>query len=545
MELTMIPVNIKPGQTNIQSPISLQDLLTNASRNMASKKLVAAESALNQALSIAPESADAQRLAGVVQIMRGNPGKAVEHLRRAVELKPGDFNAHMNLGSALFECSETDAGLTSMRRSCELAPDTAATWYNLGRALHIARYTEEARPMLARAMALDPSHIMVRMTLANVQNSLGEVSEAATLYRDILKTHSRHAKAWFELANLKTIKLDSADALQIRGLLEYPDVSPDDRVWLGYALAKSLEDQNDLEASFNALQTANAVKRRYTPWNIEAEHKRVNSIIETFSRPMAPALDPSLGSEIIFIACLPRSGSTLTEHILASHSMVEGANEIPDLQAIISAESDRRQQLLTQWAPLATAEDWHRLGCEYLARTAYWRRNKPLSTDKNLNSWSLAGPALAMLPGARIVNSRRNPLETCFSCYRQLFSDGASFSYDFESLAHYYAGYERMSRFLKEHFPESYLDFVYEDLVADPDKSIRKLLEFCRLPFESNCLEFHKTSRAVRSTASAAQVRQPLQSNTARSSRYGSLLDPLRNLLYQLNDPAATSRTPV
>jgi Sulfotransferase family len=112
-------------------------------------------------------------------------------------------------------------------------------------------------------------------------------------------------------------------------------------------------------------------------------------------------------------------------------------------------------------------------------------------------------------------------------------------------MAHYYAGYDRMSRFLKEHFPESYLDFVYEDLLANPEKSIRKLLEFCGLPFESNCLEFHKTSRAVRSTASAAQVRQPLQSNTARLARYGSLLDPLRKLLSELSDPAATVRTPV
>ena len=543
----MDPVDIKtpPKHTAADSSAALNDLLASASRAMAAHKLASADSALQQALSIAPQSAEAHRLSGVVQLMRGTPGMAVGNLRRAIELKPGEFNAHMNLGSALFESGETDAGLESMRRACELAPDTTATWYNLGRALHIARYTEEARPALVRAMALDPAHIMARMTLANVQNSLGEVAEAANIYRGILKTHPRNAKAWFELGDLKTVRLDSADTLQIKKLLERPNLSADDRVWLGFALAKSLEDQNDLEASFHALQLANAVRRRYASWDIEAEQQRVTSIIEAFSQPMAPALDSTLGSEIIFIACMPRSGSTLTEQILASHSMVEGANEIPELQAIIRAESDRRQQILTQWAPLATSEDWHRLGCEYLARTAYWRRSKPRSTDKNLNTWSLVGPALAMLPGALVVNTRRDPLENCFACYRQLFSGGAAFSYDFESMANYYAGYNRISRFWKEHFPENCHDFVYEDLVADPEKSIRKLLDFCGLPFESNCLEFHKTSRAVRSTASAAQVRQPLQSNTARSSRYGSLLDPLRNLLAQLNDPAAEPRTPI
>jgi len=214
--------------------------------------------------------------------------------------------------------------------------------------------------------------------------------------------------------------------------------------------------------------------------------------------------------------------------------MVEGANEISELQVVITGESNRRRQFLTQWAPLATAEDWHRLGREYLERTAQWRENRPYSTDKSLGNWSLIGPAMAMLPGARVVNTLRAPLETCFACYRQLFSDGAAFSYDFESMANYYAGYARISKFWKERFPENWYDHVYEDMLADSEGKIRELLAFCGLPFEPGCLEFHKTPRAVRSTPSAAQVRQPLQPNTSRASRYGVLLDPLRDLLHRL-----------
>lgn len=531
-----------PIDTNHTS-MSLNDLLASASRAMAAQKLVTAEQVLKQAVAMAPDSAQTHRLAGVVQLMRGNASKAIGYLRRAVELGPDNFNAHMNLGSALFECREIDAGLASIRRACELAPDVATPWYNLGRALHIMSRTEEARPILVRAMALDPSHVMTRMTLASVQNSLGEITEAANLYRSVLKSQPNHARAWFELCNLKTTKLGNAEIQHIKELLARPNLSADDRVWLGYALAKALEDQGDLPASFDALHTANTIKRRHITWDIAEEHRRIDGIIEAFSKPLPPPVDPTLGSEVIFIACMPRSGSTLTEHILASHSMVEGANEIPDLREVLIDESNRRQQPMTHWAPLATAEDWHRLGREYLDRTAHWRRNKPRSTDKSLDNWSLVGPALAMLPGARVVNTRRDPLETCFACYRQLFSNGISFSYDFESLAHYYAGYERISRFWKERFPERCHDHVYEDMLADPEGKIRALLEFCLLPFESNCLEFHKTSRAIRSTASAAQVRQPLQSNTARASRYGTLLDPLRDLLRHL-DVSGPKRPP-
>ncbi|MEW9573597.1 sulfotransferase [Rhodanobacter sp. Si-c] len=515
----------------------LNDLLAAASRAMAAQKLATAEQILKQAVAIAPDSAEAQRLSGVVQLVRGNAGMAVGYLRRAVELKPGDFNAHMNLGSALFQCQYPDAAFASMRRACELAPDASAPWYNLGRALHIARHTEEARPALERAMALDPSHTMTRMTLANVLNGLGDIAGTVQLYRDVLKSHPNHARAWYSLVNLKTVKLDSAEVRHIRQLLERPNLSADDRVWLGFALAKSLEDQDDPAASFQTLQAANAIKRRFTSWDIAAEQQRVDNLIEAFAQPLPPAADPKLGSEVIFIACLPRSGSTLTEHILASHSQVEGANEIPDLAAVIGGESKRRQQTLAQWAPLATAEDWHRLGCEYLERTTHWRKHKPRFTDKNLGNWSLVGPVLAMLPGARVVNTRRDPLETCFACYRQLFSDGAAFTYDFESMAHYYAGYDRISRFWQQRFPERYHDHIYEDMLADPEGRIRELLAFCDLPFEPACLAFHKTTRAVRSTASAAQVRQPLQSDTARSARYGALLDPLRDLLRQLGIP--------
>jgi hypothetical protein len=175
----------------------------------------------------------------------------------------------------------------------------------------------------------------------------------------------------------------------------------------------------------------------------------------------------------------------------------------------------------------ATAEDWARLGKNYLARTARWRTKRPYSTDKGLQNWQWVGAIRAMLPGAKIINCHRDPVETCFACYRQLFSEGIHFSYDLGDLASYYNDYQRLSDYWQEHYPDHMLDLAYETLVQEPEAQIRRLLAFCELPFDAACLSPHQTQREVHSTASAAQVRQPIRGDTARSPRYRDFLQPL------------------
>jgi hypothetical protein len=284
--------------------------------------------------------------------------------------------------------------------------------------------------------------------------------------------------------------------------------------------------------AFDVLSEANALKRRYVHWDRNEERARVDAIANAFSDPMSAPLDATLGKEVIFVACLPRSGSTLTEQILGSHPQVEAADEIETLPEIIEEESRRRGRPFPDWVPSATAEDWHRLGKDYLARTQQWHPLKPRFTDKNPSNWAYVGAALAMLPGALVVNSRRDPLETCFACYRQLFGNRTvSYSYDLDDLVDYYAGYARLSKLWARRFPRQYFDHEYESLQADAEAQIRRLLGFCGLPFDPACLDFHRSSRTIL-TISAAQVRQPLRLDTARSARYGSKLDPLRARLH-------------
>jgi hypothetical protein len=237
------------------------------------------------------------------------------------------------------------------------------------------------------------------------------------------------------------------------------------------------------------------------------------------------------GDEVIFIVSMPRAGSSLTEQILASHPLIEGAGELDDLTAVIAAESQRRDMPFPQWVATTSAQDWQRLGQHYLQRTARWQRPGMRFTDKLPGNWLRVGAALAMLPGARVIDCQRDPVEACFSCFRQLFAEGAqAFSYSIDDLAAYWHAYDRASRHWRNSYPRRLHVQSYESLVAEPQQQIAQLLEFCGVPFDPACLRYTETRRSVR-TASASQVREPLMRDTARAAKYGALLDPLRAAL--------------
>jgi hypothetical protein len=270
--------------------------------------------------------------------------------------------------------------------------------------------------------------------------------------------------------------------------------------------------------------------RALRPWHAAAFSAHVDEVVAAFGASAGEAAEPDLGREAIFIVGMPRSGSTLVEQILASHPRVEGGDELPDLMQVVREESARRSLPFPHWVATTAAADWSRLGRRYLALTARWRTRRPMFTDKNPYNWLLAGAALSMLPGARVIVTRRDPVETAWSCFQQLFPEGPAFTYAFDDIAAFIAAHDVAVRRWTERFPGRVRVQSYERLVADPESEVRELLAFCGLAFDPACLQFHSSGRAVRS-ASAAQVREPLRADTARSARYGSLLDPLRRAL--------------
>jgi tetratricopeptide (TPR) repeat protein len=506
-------------------------LLADASKALNLRNPDLAEQLLRRVLAESPMLVDAQMLYGIACLMHGDSVKAAEFLRKAVEQRPDDATIQMSLGSALYDSGATEEALIHLRRACDLAPGQASAWYNLGKALKQQSRLDDACKVLHRALLLNDRHVLARISLADICTIQGDITRAVAEYRKVLRQQPNQAEAWHALANLKTEPLSPRDLQQIRDALRDPAIKPDTRIALGFSLFKALEDQHDYAGAFKALRNANTDKRRLVAWDTAAERARVEAIMDAFRLPLPPSLDPTQGQEVILIVSLPRSGSSLIEHILASHPQVEGANEIPDLPQVIEDESRRRGQPFPQWVAMATAQDWSRLGKDYLARTARWREKRPRFTDKGLLNWPLIGAALAMLPGAKIINCHRDPLETCFACYRQLFRHGMHFSYDLDEMADHYRDYQRLSDYWQMRYPDQVLDFSYEALLQDSESQIRHLLAFCQLPFDPACLAPHQTRREVLSTASAAQVRQPIRSDTAHTAPYFDLLQSLRERL--------------
>jgi tetratricopeptide (TPR) repeat protein len=475
-----------------------------------------------------PDHPEILRLAGGLYSVRGEHAQAIIALQRAVDLRPDDALYRNTLGSALIQAGIHDVAIETLRRACELDPNLAVAWFNLGLALMHCMRPAESAAALRRATELAPDQAAAHVILGDMLRAAGRVDEAVAQFRRVLTRQPQAGMAWWGLADTKTVRLGADDIAHMQRILRAPGLSDPDHVAIGFALAKALEDQGEYTQSLDALAEANARARRHRQWNAAAHSIQVDGVLNAFAHaPVGP--DSTLGHEVIFIASMPRSGSTLIEQVLASHSHVDGAGELPDLPMTLTEESRRRGLPFPQWVGAMQAQDWERLGRRYLERTAYWRQRHPRFVDKLPYNWLYVGAIRAMLPGARIVLARRDPLETCFSCYRQHLADN-EYTRTFADLAAFWRDFDSAARHWSALHPAALHENVYENLIADPENSIRQLLAFCALPFEPGCVTFHETVRDVH-TPSAMQVREPLRHDTARSARYGRLLDPLRAAL--------------
>jgi len=505
-------------------------LLDKAGNAIRLERLDEAGHTLAAASTLAPNHPEVVRLRGVVEHLRKRYPEAVALLRRAAELKPDDALIQNNLGSALGESGDIEGALAAFRRSCELAPGLAATWFNLGRALESQGQTQEAESVLARALALEPGHLQARIMHGHVLRVLGRIDDAVAEYRHTLALQPDFLPALSGLTNLKTVALLPEERRALGRIYARRDLGPTDRAMAGFALMHALEDVGREREAFAIALAANATLRRQVEWDAPFFSRIIDAIATAFGAMPRSAAPPQQGEEVIFIVSMPRSGSTLTEQILAAHPQVEGANELEVMPDLLREESVRRGVEFPLWVGQATPGDWDRLGKLYLERTGRWRQARPRFTDKGLSNWQHVGAIRAMLPGARIVECRRDPVETCLSCFRQVFNRGHGYAYDMDELAAFWRDYDRLSRFWQAHLPGAVHTLVYEDLLARPEQEIRRLLDACGLPFDPACLSSHEIERNVRS-ASASQVREPLRSDTARAALYGDLLVPLRRAL--------------
>lgn len=479
---------------------------------------------------LAPGHPETLRLRSAVARLQGRVDDAIGLLREAVAARPADTLARTNLAHLLAGNGAVDAATQELRRCCELEPTQAAHRLALAQMLEHGGDAEGARSTLDEVLRHLPDHAPARLALARVLQTLGLGDAAAAEYRRVLALAPDAVPAWYGLSTLQRYPLDADDLAAIERLHARTDLTDSARASIGFALARARESSGQHAEAWDALASANAGWRKRLQWDSGRFTRHVRAVEAAFSRPPSAAANIARGAGLVFIVGLPRSGSSIAEQILATHPDVAAGGELEYVTTIIRGESERREQDFPGWVATASDEDWARLGDAYLARIEARRNARHVFTDKSLMNWLYLGALRAMLPAARFIDCRRDPLENCIACYRQMFAKELGFTYDLDELVAFWRDHDHAMRHWRSLHADRILELAHERLVAEPEAGIRRLLDFCGLRFDERCLRFHEFERAVR-TLSADQVREPLRSNTARADLYGTKVDPLRALI--------------
>ena len=456
-------------------------------------------------------------------------------LEKITETAPRFIAVWHDLSTVLKELHQYDEAVTVLERALQIDPDNPLSHYYHGAALAMAARPEQAVTAYQRAVELDPALPGAHIGLGHVLKTVGDQEGGIAAYRRAIELRPDFGETYYSLANLKTFKFADSDVETMTGKLANESLPVDCRVHFAFSLGKAFEDRKDYDQAFEHYALANQLHRdtiAYDPVQTSVAHGRMR---ETFSSEFFAERGEAWGCadpDPIFIVGLPRSGSTLLEQILASHSQVDGTSELPDISMIAqSLTQPRTGQVFPQCLVDHSAESLKALGERYLQQTRGHRAGAPFFTDKMPNNFAYVGFIKTILPNAKIIDARRHPMDSCFGCFKQHFAKGQTFTYDLFELGEFYLEYEQLMTHWDDVLPGEVLRVQYEEVVDDLEVQVRRILEFCGLPFEDQCVNFHETKRAVR-TASSEQVRQPIYKGSVQTwKRFGSHLDGLRDIL--------------
>lgn len=510
-------------------------------------------------------------LAVASKIYEGRLQPAEELCRRYLRAHPTDVEAMRLLADIGTRLHVYDDAEYLLESALEFEPDYALARLDYVGVLHKRQKFAAAHAQAERLHMVDPDNPLFQNALANESAAIGRYDEALAIYDRLvaagaaaagthlarghaLKTIGRQDEAvaayraaygaqpdfgdaYWSLANLKTYRFTDAEMDAMAAAAEAPGTSIDDRAHLHFALGKAHEDRRDHAAAFAHYDAGNRLRREQSRYDADAMNREMAAQIRVFTPELIARLsgsgDPS--DAPIFIVGLPRAGSTLVEQILASHSRVEGTLELPNIMALAHRLNGRRradeQEIYPDCLAGQPRDDFARFGREFLEETMVHRTGRPHFTDKMPNNFRHIGLIHLILPNARIIDARRDPMDCCFSGFKQLFAEGQEFTYGLEEVGRYYRGYERLMAHWDAVLPGKVLRVQYEDMIDDLEGQVRRILDHCDLAFEPACLDFHKTRRSVR-TASSEQVRQPIyRTGMAQWRPFEPWLDPLKRAL--------------
>jgi len=482
---------------------------------------------------------------GIRHVKAGRLKLAEEIYKKVIKKDKNNIDALRLLGLLAFKTKDYDISEKLFMRVLEIDPTFSLAWDNLAKLFRVQNKLLKSIPAFENLIKLDPYNFealvslgtiyiklskyhqginlyeksltikpenpRVYLSLGHALKTIGQREKSEIAYHNAIKFYPFSGEAYWSLANLKTYKFSKKEISNMK-LAINKNIHPNEQIQMHFALAKALESNNQFEDSFNHYKEGNWLQRKQIKYNSEEYKLSIDDVINFFksNKDIFKSRANIKNDDPIFILGLPRSGSTLIEQILSSHSLIDGTQELPNIMAIsrdiklIDPNNGYPNNLMN-----IDTSSFNDFGQKYIDETRWARSSKPFFIDKMPNNFVHIGLIKLILPNAKIIDARRNPMDACFSCFKQYFAKGQHFTYDLDDIARYYKDYLRLMDFWNELFPGEIFTINYEDIINNTNKKTRELLNFCNVEFENSCLDFHKSKRPVK-TASSEQVRQPM-----------------------------------
>ena len=511
-------------------------LLYKGVRHLHASRYRKAEDAFKKLLIEDENNIDALRFMGILAFKSGNHDIAEAMFTKALRLDPTYSLVWANLAQVYSVTGQLDKAKKSFKNILNMEPRNGLIWAEYGTVLTKLANYEESKNAYLKALNFKSDSPRVHLSLGHVYKTMGEIENSIDSYKNSIIQNKLSGEAYWSLANLKTYSFSENEIKVMEETLK-EDMSDIERSQIHFALGKAYEVKKDFDNSFNNYFKGNEVKKGLIKYSSDDTTDNTKRILDFFNLETIRDFSKSstVDQDPIFILGMPRSGSTLVDQIISSHSKVDGTQELPNIIKIASELNSNNQNTYPEILKELDESKLSEMGNNYLSETTWARKNAPFFIDKMPNNFIHIGLIKTILPNAKIIDTRRDPMDTCFSCYKQFFARGQLFTYSLEDLGNYYTDYIKAMNHWHNVYGKDIFTVHYDNVINKTEETIRELIDYCNLPFEKECLEFYKSSRPVK-TPSAEQVRQPIyKSGLNYWKNYEKHLVPLKKIIDEIN----------
>ena len=511
-------------------------LLYKGVRHLHASRYRKAEDAFKKVLIEDENNIDALRFMGILAFKSGNHDIAEAMLTKALKLDPTYSLVWANLAQVFSVTGQLDKAKKSFKNILNMEPKNGLIWAEYGTVLTKLANYEEGRDAYLKALEFKPDSPRVHLSLGHVYKTMGEIDNSIDSYKNTILQNNLSGEAYWSLANLKTYSFSENEIKDMEDTLK-GDMSDIERSQMHFALGKAYEVKKDFDKSFKNYYEGNKVKKGLIKYSSDDTTDNTKRILNFFNKENIQKLAKSSTGDPdpIFVLGMPRSGSTLVDQIISSHSKVDGTQELPNIIKIAAELNSNNQKNYPEVLKELDESKLSNLGKDYISETAWARDSAPFFIDKMPNNFIHIGLIKTILPNAKIIDTRRDPMDTCFSCFKQFFARGQLFTYSLEDLGNYYTDYIRAMNHWHNVYGKDIYTVHYDNVINETEETIRELIDYCELPFEKECLEFYNSSRQVK-TPSAEQVRQPIyKSGLNYWKNYEKHLLPLKKIIDEIN----------